>query len=175
MSRPRTGHRADVVVRRPGHNESVSSSRLPTRAPIAGADRSFAITRAFSHRPEQPIRLLVVDDDPRVLHAIAPTIALEPDLVLVATAADAMTALAFAEGTAPLVALVDVLVPDELTGLALVHRLARRLNCAVVAMSVRGGLRDATLAAGAVAFVEKSGDIDALLDAARAAATRPPV
>jgi len=38
-----------------------------------------------------------------------------------------------------------------------------------VAMSVRDGLRDASLAAGAVAFVEKGGDIDAILDAVRAA------
>jgi DNA-binding NarL/FixJ family response regulator len=86
-----------------------------------------------------------------------------------------MTALAFAEGTAPSVALVDVLLPDELAGLALVRSLARRPGCAVVAMSVRGGLRRAALAAGAIAFVEKSGDVDALLDAVRAAAAPPPV
>ena len=102
--------------------------------------------------------------------AIAPTIALEPDLVIVAEAADAMTALAFADSTAPSFARIDVLLPDELGGLALVRSLARRPNCAVVAMSVRGGLHHAALAAGAIAFVEKSGDIDAVLDAVRAAA-----
>ncbi len=148
----------------------MSRSQRPTHAPIAGEDPSAASAGSVSYSPEQPIRLLVVDDDPRVLHAIAPTIALEPDLVIVAEAADAMTALAFAESTAPSVALIDVLLPDELGGLALVRSLARRPTCSVVAMSVRGGLRHAALAAGAIAFVEKSGDIDAVLDAVRAAA-----
>lgn len=128
------------------------------------------ITGVVSNGPDRPIRLLVVDDDPRVRRAIAPMIALEPDLVIVAAAADAMTALVLAEGTDPSVALVDVLLPDEATGLALLGGLARRPGCVVVAMSVRGGLRPAALAAGAIAFVEKSGDIDALLDAVRAAA-----
>jgi DNA-binding NtrC family response regulator len=72
------------------------------------------------------------------------------------------------------VALVDVLLPDDTTGLALVHRLSRRPGCAVVAMSVRSGARGAALAAGAVAFVEKGGDIDALLFAVRAAVPPPP-
>jgi DNA-binding NarL/FixJ family response regulator len=142
-------------------------------APVAGEESSLDMTGVVSYEPGRLIRLLVVDDDPRVRQAIAPTIALESDLVIVAAAADAMTALVLAEGTAPSVALVDVLLPDELAGLALVGGLARRPGCAVVAMSVRGGLRHAALVAGAIAFVEKSGDIDALLDAVRAAA--PPV
>jgi DNA-binding NarL/FixJ family response regulator len=75
-----------------------------------------------------------------------------------------------AERTDPSVALVDVLLSDDRTGLALVRSLAQRPACAVIAMSVRSGLRHAALAAGAVAFVEKGGDIDALLDAIRAAA-----
>jgi DNA-binding NtrC family response regulator len=116
------------------------------------------------------IRLLVVDDDVRVRAAIGQTIALEDDLVMVADAANARSALVVAEEADPSVALVDVLLPDDMSGLSLVRRLNQRPGCAVVAMSVRGGLRGASLAAGAVAFVEKGGDIDALLDAVRAAA-----
>jgi DNA-binding NtrC family response regulator len=116
------------------------------------------------------IRLLVVDDDVRVRAAIGQTIALEDDLVTVADAANARSALVVAEEADPSVALVDVLLPDDMSGLSLVRRLNQRPGCAVVAMSVRGGLRGASLAAGAVAFVEKGGDIDALLDAVRAAA-----
>lgn len=133
----------------------------------------MAITGVVSYGPDRPIRLLVVDDDPRVRQAIAPTIALEPDLVMVAEAADATTAMALADSADPSVALVDVLIPDGTTGLALVRSLADRPGCAVVAMSVRGGLRHAALAAGAVAFVEKSSDIDAVLDAVRGAAAPP--
>ena len=125
---------------------------------------------AGSHPPGGPVRLLVVDDDVRVRSAIAQTVALEPDLVVVAEAADVMSALALADGADPSVALVDVLIPDEATGLALMRRLEQRPGCAVVAMSVRGGLRRPALAAGAIAFVEKTGDIDAMLEAVRAAA-----
>jgi DNA-binding NarL/FixJ family response regulator len=123
----------------------------------------------------EPIRLLVVDDDARVRAAISQTIALEKDMVMVADAADATTALVLAARADPAVALVDVLLPNDLTGLALVRGLRnQRPRCAVVAMSVRGGVREAALAAGAVAFVEKEGDIDALLGAVRTAAAPPP-
>jgi DNA-binding NarL/FixJ family response regulator len=126
-----------------------------------------------SCEPDRPIRVLVVDDDARVRQAIGRTIALEPDLVLVADAGDAPTALALAEGAGPSVALVDVLLPDAMTGLALVGCLEQRPGCAVVAMSIRSGVRHAALAAGAVAFVEKGGDIDAVLNAIRAAPAPP--
>lgn len=95
--------------------------------------------------------------------------ALDADLVVAAKATDAADALALAERADPSVALVDVLLPDSTTGLALVTSLAQRPGCAVVAMSVRGSLRAAAIAAGSVAFVEKDGDIDAILDAVRAA------
>lgn len=136
----------------------------------AGDDLPSGSTGLVSSGPERPIRLLVADDDARVRAAIGQTIALEAGLVVVASAADAAAALVLAECTGPSVALVDVLLPDEATGLALVRSLGRRPRCAVVAMSVRGGLRQAALAAGAAAFVEKAGDIDAVLDAVRAVA-----
>lgn len=119
--------------------------------------------------PDAPIGVLVVDDDSRVRAAIVETIALEADLFLVAEAADANTAVAAVERTHPSVALVDVLLPDADTGLALVTVLARRPDSAVVAMSVRSGLGTAAVAAGAVDFVEKGGDVQAVLDALRAA------
>ena len=115
--------------------------------------------------------MLVADDDARVRAAIGQTIALETDLVMVAAAGSATAALALAKSTGPSVALVDVLLPDAAAGLALVRSLSQQQDCAVVAMSVRGGLRQAALAAGSVAFIEKSSDIDAMLDAVRAAAS----
>jgi len=121
-------------------------------------------------KPGDLIRVLVVDDDPRVLQAIAHTVMLEADMVTVGKAADARTALSIAQDARPSVALVDVLLPDEVTGLALVRALDQQPGCAVVAMSVRGGMREASLAAGAIAFAEKGGDIDALLHAVRMAA-----
>lgn len=143
--------------------------RFPARALVAGDDAASGNTGLVSSGPEGPIRLLVVEDDARVRAAIGQTIALEAGLVVVAVTADAAAALVLAECAGPSVALVDMLIPDEAAGLALVRSLGRRPGCAVVAMSVRGGLRQAALAAGAVTFVEKD-DIDAVLDAIRAAA-----
>jgi DNA-binding NarL/FixJ family response regulator len=120
---------------------------------------------------DQPIRLLVVDDDARVRAAIGRTIMLEAGLVLVAAARDAASALAIAAVSDPAVALLDVLLPDETSGLDLIRSLARSPRCTVVAMSVRGAARAGALDAGAVAFVEK-GDVDALLTQIRSAAPR---
>lgn len=163
----RIGHLPDVEDRCRPHTPWVSSSRSPTGALVAGEDLSPSRTGPVS----AVVRLVVVDDDIRVRAAITQTIALEGDLLLVGDAADATGALALAERADPSVALVDVLLPDDATGLALVRSLTERRGCAVVAMSVRGGLREAAMAAGAVAFVEKGGDIDALLDAVRSATT----
>jgi DNA-binding NarL/FixJ family response regulator len=148
----------------------MARSLLPSGAPVAAEDRPSGTTGLVSYGPDRPVRVLVIDDDSRVRAAFAQTIALEPDLLMVGDAADATAALALAESTDPSVALVDLRLPDDTTGLALVHSLSQRPGCAVVAMSVRNGLRHAALIAGAVSFVEKGGDIDAVLDAIRAAA-----
>jgi DNA-binding NarL/FixJ family response regulator len=129
------------------------------------------MTGPAASRLDTRIRVLVVDDDVRVRVAIGQTIALEPDLVMAGDAADAVGALSVAEHGRVTVALVDVLLPDEMTGLGLVRNLSRGPGCAVVAMSVRDGLHHAALAAGAVAFAQKGGDIDAILNAVRAAAS----
>ena len=147
--------------------------RIPACAPFADDDAASGSAGLVSYGSGRPIRLLVADDDARVRAAIGQTIALEAGLVVVAVAAGAVAAVALAERTGPAVALIDMLIPDEAAGVALVRSLAQRPGCAVVAMSVRGGLRRAALAAGAVAFVEKAGDIDAILDAVRAAAPPP--
>lgn len=135
--------------------------------------KTMASSRFTLEKPDverRPIRLLLVDRDVRVRSALHQTITLERDLVIVAEAGDAAQALAMADRTAPAVALVDLHLPDPGTGLDLVRSLSLRPGCTVVAMSERGGLREAALAAGSFALVDKSGDIDALLDTVRACA-----
>jgi DNA-binding NarL/FixJ family response regulator len=124
------------------------------------------------HGPRWPVRLLVVDDDPRVLTAIRETIALEADLLIVGEAVSAVSALVVAAALRPCVALLDVLLPDDPSGLTLIRTMSRGPVCAVVAMSVRGDLRRSALAAGAAAFVEKSDDVELLLNSVRRAADR---
>ncbi len=113
---------------------------------------------------------MVVDDDPRVRAAIAQTVSNEADLTLVAECSNAQSANDLVVGLFATVALVDLLLPDQGNGLDLVRSISANSGCAVVAMSVRSGLRHDALAAGAVAFVEKGSDIEAILDAVRAAA-----
>jgi DNA-binding NtrC family response regulator len=169
MSCPLTLHAADAVDQIPNHNDPMGCTRFSTSAP--GDECSVTGASVGAGNPDVPIGVLVVDDDPRVRAALTLTIALEPDLAMVAAVAGPADALAWAEHADPGVVLVDVFLPDATTGLALVRRLAQRSRWAVVAMSVRGGLRPAALAAGAASFVEKGGDIDAVLDAVRAAAS----
>jgi DNA-binding NtrC family response regulator len=170
MSWLATLHTADAADRRPGHNDPMGSTGFSLDKTEPGGGPCATWAGLGSSGPDRPVRVLVVDDDCRVRTAIGQTIALEGDLVMVAEAADATTALALAERAGPAVALVDLLLPEDTTGLGLVASLARRPGWAVVAMSVRSSLRAAARAAGAVAFVEKGGDIDAILNAVRAAA-----
>lgn len=123
---------------------------------------------------QEPIRLLVVDDDVRVRRAIVQTLCRERDLQLVGQAADIANALAAAERHRPRVALVDVLLPDARSGLSVIDALSRRHDCVVVAMSVADGQREAALTRGAAAFVTKDGDIDAVLAAVRGAGSSGP-
>lgn len=154
----------------------MARSRFPGGTPGTGDDLSGVSSRPHPERPGLPeeapglVRLLLVDRDVRVRVALRQTITLESDLCIVAEAADAEEAMALADRTGPSVALVDLLLPDTGTGLALIRSLSRRPGCAVVAMSERGGLREAALAAGAFALVDKSGDIDAILNTLRASA-----
>jgi DNA-binding NarL/FixJ family response regulator len=165
MSRPATLHATDAVPATRDHDDIMGCTRFSTPTP---GERS--VIGAGEGGPYTAITVLV-DDDPRVRAALAQTIALEPGLVMVAVAADTAAALVWSERADPDVALVDVFLPDEVASVDLIRHLARRPSCAVVAMSVRGGPRPAALAAGAVSFVEKGGDIDAVLDAVRAAAS----
>jgi DNA-binding NarL/FixJ family response regulator len=127
-------------------------------------------------RPAAPaaprLRVLVVDDDNRVVTALRATLALEADLLVVGDAGDAETALRVARSTRPDVVLLDILLPDETVGLALVTTLGAPPGCAVVAMSIRSSLRAAALDAGAVAFVAKADGVDAVLSSVRAAGHR---
>lgn len=114
--------------------------------------------------PPPTATVLVVDDDPRVRAAVAGLVDSCEGLRLaeaVGSAGEAMGCCAD-DRDRPAVAIVDVLLPDEATGLGLVESLTAT-GVRVIALSARSGVRGAALAAGAVAFVEKDGAPDALL------------
>lgn len=119
--------------------------------------------------------MLVVDDDLRVRTSLRALIATDPGLELVGEASGAAAALTFAAhaDAGLFVALVDVVVHADGSGLALVQMLSRAPGCRVVAMSVRGGFRAAARAAGAVQFFEKGDDAARVLSAIHDAGAQP--
>ena len=110
--------------------------------------------------------LLIVDDHPAVRAGLAALIAPEPDLRVVATAADAEAALARAEEHRPDVALIDFHLPGE-DGLELCLRLdgvaprPRRVLYSAFADELLAVL---AIVAGADALVPKSSDPEQLLE-----------
>ncbi len=100
--------------------------------------------------------VLIVDDEPNIRRMVGALLGAEG--YDVRDAADGATGLAMAEAIEPDVALVDLMMPGELDGLALLAKLReRRPDLPVVMMSGRAALTDAVRATklGAFTFLEK--------------------
>ena len=100
--------------------------------------------------------VLIVDDEPNIRRMVAALLSAEG--YDVRDAADGAAGLALAESTDADVALVDLMMPGPLDGLALLERLReRRPDLPVIMMSGRAGLADAVRATklGAFTFLEK--------------------
>jgi two-component system nitrogen regulation response regulator NtrX len=100
--------------------------------------------------------VLIVDDEPNIRRMVGALLAAEG--YDVRDAADGATGLALAETVEPDVALVDLMMPGELDGLALLARLReKRPELPIVMMSGRAALTDAVRATklGAFTFLEK--------------------
>jgi two-component system, NarL family, response regulator DesR len=115
------------------------------------------------------IRVLLADDEELIRVALATLLDLEPDLSVVAQAADGRSAVTSALAHAPDVAVVDLEMP-ELDGLEVAAELARVLpSCAVVILTGRGrpAHLQRALAAGAKGFLPKGAPGGALADVIR--------
>ena len=100
--------------------------------------------------------VLIVDDEPNIRRMVGALLSAEG--YDVRDAADGSTGLALAEANEPDVALVDLMMPGDLDGLALLQKLReRRPDMPVVMMSGRAALTDAVRATklGAFTFLEK--------------------
>jgi two-component system, NarL family, response regulator DesR len=115
------------------------------------------------------IRVLLADDEELIRVALAALLSLEPDLDVVAAAADGRAAVSAALAHRPDVAVVDQQMP-LLDGLGVTAELARALpSCAVVILTGRGHpaqIRQA-LAAGARGVLAKGAPGGALADVIR--------
>lgn len=121
-----------------------------------------------------PIRLLVVDDEPRVRTGLRMRLGVEADCDVVGEAGDGVEALAIARRTAPDVVLMDVEMRggDGLTATVELRRLQPAPAVVVVSLYDDQGTRQRAADAGAGAFVSKHEADDALLPAIRRAAGR---
>ncbi|MEU3650088.1 response regulator transcription factor [Lentzea sp. NPDC034063] len=115
------------------------------------------------------IRVLIVDDNPRVQDAMRMFLSAHQEFEVVGEAGNADTAVRLASETAPGVALVDIMLPTETDGLSLLRVLAEQHGIPVVAMSLDSGCASNALQAGACAFLPKDGRSERLIDALLAA------
>jgi DNA-binding NarL/FixJ family response regulator len=111
------------------------------------------------------IKLLLVDDQAIVRKGLRMRIMLEPDIIVVGEASNGEQALELVESLAPDIVLMDVEMPgmDGITTTAAMR--ASSPQSAVVMMSIHDDVhtRARAQAAGAAAFVEKSGTLEVLL------------
>lgn len=116
-----------------------------------------------------PIRVLLADDEDLIRAAVAALLGLEPDLRVVAQAADGRAAVEAAVAHRPDVAVVDLEMPG-LDGLAVAAELASVLpSCAVVVLTGHGrpAHLQRALVAGAKGFLPKGSPGAALADVIR--------
>jgi DNA-binding NarL/FixJ family response regulator len=122
----------------------------------------------------EPIQVLLVDDEPKVLRGLRMRLNVEPDIRVVGEASDGSTAIDMASLLAPDVVLMDVNMP-VMDGIEATRELLARLPAsAVVMLSLHddNGTMNSALAAGATAFVAKHQMDDSLLTAIRQAARK---
>jgi two-component system response regulator DesR len=115
------------------------------------------------------IRVLLADDEELIRVAVAALLDLEPDLEVVAQAADGRAAVESARAHRPDVAVVDLQMPG-LDGIEVAAELSRLLpTCAVVILTGRGrpAQLPRALTAGAKGFLAKGSPGGALADVIR--------
>jgi DNA-binding NarL/FixJ family response regulator len=120
---------------------------------------------AISHAQEQPVRVLVVDDDPGFRTLLRVLVDADPVLILVGEAEDGAEAIELARLHSPDVIVMDLNMP-VLDGVAATRRLvAEQPGTQIVICSSSEELVDITtaLAAGAAGFVSKGDATTALL------------
>ena len=118
------------------------------------------------------IRLVLVDDQPSVRQGLRMRLTLEPDMTVVGEASNGREAMTLVQQLAPDIVLMDVEMP-EMDGIeASAVMRASTPQSAVVMLSIYDDVltRARAHAAGAAAFVNKSGAIEVLVATIRQAA-----
>jgi len=160
---PGRGTRVTVVVPRRRLIAAVAEPSRDGHVPAGSA-------ASADHPPaDGRIRVLLADDQPILLEGLARLLREQPDMEVVGTAGEGRTALELAFQKRPDVAVLDVSMPD-LGGIEVTRRLAAALpGTRVIGLSMHEeeDVALAMRAAGAAAYLPKSGSPEALLAAIR--------
>jgi DNA-binding NarL/FixJ family response regulator len=122
----------------------------------------------------EPIRILLVDDQPNVRRGLTMRLQLEPDLTVVGEAENGVVAIRTAEALRPDVLVMDYEMP-VMDGIEAARALtAAGLPSRVVMLSIHdnASVRRAAAEAGVSAFVAKHEPSERLLSAIRSAASQ---
>jgi len=124
-----------------------------------------------------PVRIAIVDDHSLIRAALSDLLASDPELSVVADAADGATALSAVDRTKPDVLLLDVALPDG-NGLDLISEVAARSpKTGVLVLSMHDEPEYAVEARerGALGLVSKSAPLEELVKAIHAVAAGEPI
>lgn len=121
------------------------------------------------------IRILLVDDQQNIRRGLRMRLALEPDLAIVGEAADGEAALRMARLVAPDVVVMDIEMPvmDGIAATSALRDASPRCSVVMLSLYDDAATRTRAAAAGASAFVAKTKMDETLLDAIRAAGSKP--
>jgi DNA-binding NarL/FixJ family response regulator len=117
------------------------------------------------------IRLVLVDDQAAVRQGLRMRLLLEPDMAVVGEASNGKEALALVQQLCPDVVLMDIEMPemDGISATALLRTIAPKSVVVMLSIHDESMTRAQALRAGARAFVEKRGSMEALLISIRSA------
>ncbi|HEY0606139.1 MAG TPA: response regulator transcription factor [Herpetosiphonaceae bacterium] len=115
------------------------------------------------------IKLLLVDDQPSVRMGLRMRLSLEADVTIVGEAGDGEAALSLAQTLHPDVIVMDVQMPrmDGISATAALRTLAPGAGVVLLSLYDDAVTRARGQEAGALAFIQKQGTMDALLTAIR--------
>jgi CheY-like chemotaxis protein len=159
----RSGPTATLVLK----EATVQTNRDPMCSSAMGESQNVDTEGATA------LRLLLIDDQPRVRNGLRMLLDLEPGIEVIGEAGDPEEGIALAEDLQPDVVVIDIELPRPgMDGVAATERLVRTLpECRIVILSLHDDAESRARAqeAGAVAFVGKHALDGPLLAAIRAA------
>ena len=117
------------------------------------------------------IRLVLVDDQAAVRQGLRMRLLLEPDITVVGEAGNGKEALALVQQLYPDVVLMDIEMPDMdgISATAVLRTIVPQSVVVILSIHDDSRMRVQAQKAGAMAFVEKRGSMEALLATIRSA------